>query len=98
MNKPSELKHFQLLEEPTELEFEIEVHNIIFRSRPSQIVIVKDVTKAMQRAEADTKEKLSDIMIATTSHDMRTPLNAMKNSLELLKEKPAIREADGDTQ
>lgn len=31
-------------------------------------------------------EQCSEVMIATTSHDLRTPINSMKNMLILLSE------------
>lgn len=30
-------------------------------------------------------EHCSEVMIATTSHDLRTPLNSMKNMIQMIK-------------
>ena len=38
----------------------------------------------MQVEYAKAAEKMTDIMIASTSHDMRTPLNSIDNMLKMI--------------
>ena len=51
------------------------------------MIIIRDVSEIVKVEYAKTIEKLTDIMIASTSHDMRTPLNAITNMIELVQEK-----------
>lgn len=41
------------------------------------MVILRDISDIVNMEYARSVEKISDIMIASTSHDMRTPLNTI---------------------
>lgn len=49
------------------------------------MVILKDISELVHSEYIRTAEKLTDIMIASTSHDMRTPLNAINNMHTLIE-------------
>jgi K+-sensing histidine kinase KdpD len=49
------------------------------------MVILRDITDIAKNEYARSVEKISDIMIASTSHDMRTPLNTMIAMHKLLE-------------
>lgn len=51
------------------------------------MIVIKDITELIHVEHAKSIEKLSDIMIASTSHDMRTPLNTIKSMLGLIENK-----------
>jgi signal transduction histidine kinase len=46
---------------------------------------VRDINEISEIAYARQLEKLTEIMIATTSHDMRTPLNTIINTIKLIQ-------------
>lgn len=46
---------------------------------PCRMVIMKDITELVQREYNRSITKLTEIMVASTSHDMRTPLNTIIN-------------------
>jgi signal transduction histidine kinase len=46
---------------------------------------VRDITALINNERLQSVEKLSEIMIASTSHDMRTPLNTIINMLLLIE-------------
>ena len=48
------------------------------------MIIMKDITSLIRAEYSQTIEKLSDIMIASTSHDMRTPLNTIISMIGLI--------------
>jgi len=48
--------------------------------------VLKDITELVNIEYARSIEQLSEIMIASTSHDMRTPLNTIINMLTLIDE------------
>jgi signal transduction histidine kinase len=49
------------------------------------MIILRDITDIVKMEYARSVEKMSDIMIASTSHDMRTPLNTIKSMLEIME-------------
>jgi K+-sensing histidine kinase KdpD len=49
------------------------------------MIVIKDITDLINAEYLKTVEKLSDLMIASTSHDMRTPLNTILNMQGLLQ-------------
>jgi signal transduction histidine kinase len=53
---------------------------------PAKLIILKDITEVVNAEYAKSIEKVSEIMVASTSHDMRTPLNNIINMLRLMEE------------
>jgi K+-sensing histidine kinase KdpD len=51
------------------------------------MIIIRNVSEFVKVEYAKTIEKVTDSMIAATSHDMRTPLNAITNMIELVQKK-----------
>ena len=43
------------------------------------MIIIRDITELVKVEYARNVEKITEIMIASTSHDMRTPLNTIIN-------------------
>lgn len=54
-----------------------------------RLVIIKDVTDLLRTENLKSIEKLTELMIASTSHDMRTPLNTIINMLLLIERQVA---------
>lgn len=54
-------------------------------SEPYIMVVLKDISDIVRVEYAKSVEKISDIMIASTSHDMRTPLNTIINMHKLIE-------------
>lgn len=52
---------------------------------PCRMVILKDITELVQREYNRSIAKLTEIMVASTSHDMRTPLNTIINMHQLIE-------------
>ena len=48
---------------------------------------MRDITELLKAEYVKSIEKLSDIMIASTSHDMRTPLNTIINMQSLIEQR-----------
>jgi signal transduction histidine kinase len=49
------------------------------------MIILNDISEIVKVEYARSVEKLTDIMIASTSHDMRTPLNTIINMNKLME-------------
>jgi K+-sensing histidine kinase KdpD len=49
------------------------------------MIIINDISELIKVEYARSVEKISDIMIASTSHDMRTPLNTIINMHKLIE-------------
>jgi signal transduction histidine kinase len=58
---------------------------VTYDSIPSRLIILNDITQLVNVEYGRSIEKISDIMIASTSHDMRTPLNTIVNMHTLLE-------------
>lgn len=61
--------------------FEFRSKDVVFDEQTCKMVILRDVSEVIKREYAKSIEKLSDIMVASTSHDMKTPLNSIINML-----------------
>lgn len=53
------------------------------------MIILRDITELVQKEYHRSMKKLSEIMVASTSHDMRTPLNTIINMHALIEMKVA---------
>ncbi|TNV85651.1 hypothetical protein FGO68_gene11967 [Halteria grandinella] len=51
------------------------------------MIILRDITELVQKEYHRSMTKLSEIMVASTSHDMRTPLNTIINMHSLIEMK-----------
>jgi signal transduction histidine kinase len=58
---------------------------VIYHDEPNEMIILKDITEIIQKEYTRSIAKLSDIMVASTSHDMRTPLNTIINMLSMME-------------
>lgn len=74
------------MDNPTEniMAFDFSQRNVTFDQCSCKIIILRDVSEFLKVEYAQTIEKVADSMIASTSHDMRTPLNAITNMIELV--------------
>lgn len=67
--------------------FEIQQMEVMFDMEPNRMIILRDITELVQKEYNRSIAKLSEIMIASTSHDMRTPLNTIINMHALIEMK-----------
>ncbi len=49
------------------------------------MIILKDISELIQREYSRSITKLTELMVASTSHDMRTPLNTIINMHQLIE-------------
>jgi K+-sensing histidine kinase KdpD len=54
------------------------------------MIIIRDISELLKTEQAQTIQKVAECMIATTSHDMRTPLNTIISMHQMIDKK--IRE------
>lgn len=57
---------------------------VIFDMNPTRLVILRDVSELVKNEYTRSIQKLTEIMVASTSHDMRTPLNTIINMHQLI--------------
>jgi two-component system sensor histidine kinase EvgS len=50
-------------------------------------MILRDISELVKVEYARSIERISDIMIASTSHDMRTPLNTILTMLSMIEKR-----------
>jgi K+-sensing histidine kinase KdpD len=60
---------------------------VFFDQQACNLIIIRDQTEISKVEYARTLERLSEIMIASTSHDMRTPINTIINMHKLIETK-----------
>lgn len=58
---------------------------VVFDMEPNKMIILRDITELVQKEYSRSISKLSEIMIASTSHDMRTPLNTIINMHQMIE-------------
>ena len=51
------------------------------------MIVLRDISEMVKNEYIKTVEKVSDMMIASTSHDMRTPLNTIVSMISLVESK-----------
>lgn len=66
--------------------YELRSKQMLFDQQTCHLIIIRDITDLVKTEYARSIEKLSEVMIASTSHDMRTPLNSILNMLHLLQD------------
>ena len=49
------------------------------------MIILKDITELVRGEHIKSMQQVTDMMIASTSHDMRTPLNSIISMLKLVE-------------
>ena len=82
----NEAEMLNLAEEPNEEEhYEVKHKQIVFNSQNCQLTTIRDITQLVKVEYLRSTQNLSEIMIASTSHDMRTPLHSIINMHELIE-------------
>lgn len=56
----------------------------MFQNTPCRLVIMRDISDIVKNEYSRSIEKISEIMVASTSHDMRTPLNTILSMMRLM--------------
>ena len=51
--------------------------HIYYQGQPMRMITMRDVSKVIQYEKLKVNSELTDMLTATISHDMRTPLNAI---------------------
>ena len=59
--------------------YELKLKEVLFDGQLSKFIILRDISEVSKIEYARSIEKITEIMIASTSHDMRTPLNTIVN-------------------
>jgi len=54
-------------------------------STPCKMIVMRDVSDFMRTEQIKAVQKMAELMIATTSHDMRTPLNNIISMHSMIK-------------
>ena len=67
--------------------YKIEHMEVIYDMEPNRMIILRDITDVVQKEYNRSITKLSEIMVASTSHDMRTPLNTIINMHNIIEKK-----------
>ena len=52
--------------------------------KPARLIVLNNITEGINAEYGKFLEKVSDLMIASTSHDMRTPLNTIQSMQTLM--------------
>jgi signal transduction histidine kinase len=75
------------------MDFEIKKHVITFQGSEGILVVINDLSSLAKEKQQQAMEHCSEVMIATTSHDLRTPLNSMQNMIHMLGPEVKTRKA-----
>lgn len=66
---------------------ELRQKEVVFDSQCCIITVINDISQAVGAEKLRQQEKLTDVMIASTSHDMKTPINSALQSIQVLENK-----------
>lgn len=67
-----------IINEPTKI-YEFHKKDVVFDACDCVIIILKDISELVKVEYSKSVERVTDMMVAQTSHDMRTPLNSVIN-------------------
>ena len=67
--------------------YELKIKDINFELTSSRMVVLREITEVSKHEYSRSVERISEVMIASTSHDMRTPLNTIINMIRMLEHK-----------
>ena len=65
--------------------YEVKQKEVSFENQRARLIVIRNISDLVKGEYQRSVEKLSDMMIASTSHDMKTPLNSIIGMLMLLK-------------
>ncbi|CDW74726.1 multi-sensor hybrid histidine kinase [Stylonychia lemnae] len=65
--------------------FELKQKEVIFDMSSCRMLILRDISELVKGEYTRSIQKLTEVMVASTSHDMRTPLNTIINMHQLLE-------------
>eukprot|EP00826_Nyctotherus_ovalis_P034147 TRINITY_DN2801_c0_g1_i4.p1 TRINITY_DN2801_c0_g1~~TRINITY_DN2801_c0_g1_i4.p1 ORF type:complete len:421 (+),score=72.19 TRINITY_DN2801_c0_g1_i4:336-1598(+) len=69
-----------------ELLVEVKVHKVIFDNKEAKLVSLTDCTAARSLEQAKSECKYKTTLISSISHELRTPVNSILGTLELVKD------------
>lgn len=75
------------------LVFEFKQKDCVYDQQPGRMIILRDISDICRLEYARSLEKVSEIMVATTSHDMRTPLNTIVHMHKLIEQQMDNRDS-----
>jgi signal transduction histidine kinase len=87
--KKFEIKVNQNAEQENEedrLIVEVKTRTVMVDDRESTLVLINDISKLLLAEKINSSQKYKDLMIATTSHELKTPLNSIINMLDLISD------------
>ena len=73
--------------DPSTIIFEVKQKNVRFDHKDCRMIIIRDVSELLKTEQAQAIQKVAEVMIATTSHDMRTPLNTTITMQQMIEKK-----------
>ena len=65
--------------------YEVKSKAIQYLGSPCRLLVLRNISEIVKNEYARSLEKISEIMVASTSHDMRTPLHTMLTMIKLIK-------------
>lgn len=66
--------------------FQVEIREITFEDTKSKLYILNDITALIEIQHIKRDQELSELLVATSTHEMRTPLHCIKNTLDMLQD------------
>lgn len=65
---------------------ELRVNKVTFEGKKAKIISFIDCSSAQRLEKAQTESKYKTFLIATISHELRTPINAVLGTLEMIRQ------------
>jgi signal transduction histidine kinase len=63
-----------------------DLKSIVFEERNASIIILNDITKVINWQNQRHEQEMVEMLVATSTHEMRTPLHCIKNTLQMLQD------------
>jgi CheY-like chemotaxis protein/nitrogen-specific signal transduction histidine kinase len=63
-----------------------DIKPILFEEQNATIIILNDITQIINMQNQKHEQKMVEMLVATSTHEMRTPLHCIKNTLQMLQD------------
>ena len=63
-----------------------DLKSIVFEEKNATIIILNDITKVINWQNQKHEQEMVEMLVATSTHEMRTPLHCIKNTLQMLQD------------
>jgi signal transduction histidine kinase len=71
-----------------------DLKQIVFENEEATLTILNDISKVFEFQAQQNQHQMLEMLVATSTHELRTPLHCIKNTLQLINDEGLTQEMD----